>query len=109
MPDFSKARDPLDVLDMMAAPTRAYSEGAAAANETRRRLYLDGLEDAAQMAEQHKGRARAERLARERHRPPRTDPQALAEILAEERGEDIAADIIAKAIRDKIAMFPEAP
>ena len=38
MPDFSKARDPLDVLDMMTAPTRALSEGVWAANEDARKL-----------------------------------------------------------------------
>ena len=76
-------------------------------HEEMRRLYLEGLEDAAQMAERHKGHARAERLARERHRVPKRDPDALTEILAEERGEDIAADIIAKAIRKKIATFPD--
>lgn len=83
-------------------------------HEEIRRAYLAGLEDAAQMAEEHKGSARAERVARNR-----TPQQAcfysqteiteiLAEILAEERGEDIASDIIAKAIREKIAAFPDA-
>lgn len=79
-------------------------------HEEMRRLYLEGLEDAAQIADRHKGQARAERIERERNRrgsPRTTDPVVLAEILAEEKGEDIAADIIAKAIREKIATFPE--
>jgi hypothetical protein len=33
MPDFSKARDPLDVLDMMTAPARAFADGVRAAND----------------------------------------------------------------------------
>jgi len=36
MPDFSKARDPLDVLYMMTAPARAFAEGAKAAGEDAR-------------------------------------------------------------------------
>ena len=38
MPDFSKARDPLDVLDMMSAPARAYTEGVAAGANERAKL-----------------------------------------------------------------------
>jgi hypothetical protein len=33
MPDFSKARDPLDVLDMMTSPARAFADGVRAAND----------------------------------------------------------------------------
>jgi hypothetical protein len=33
MPDFSKARDPLDVLDMMTAPARAFADGVRAAGD----------------------------------------------------------------------------
>ncbi len=76
-------------------------------HEEIRRAYLAGLEDAAQMAEEHKGSARAERVARNRT-PQQAGFYSQTEILAEERGEDIASDIIAKAIREKIAAFPDA-
>lgn len=76
-------------------------------HEEMRRLYLEGLEDAAQIAERHAGHAREERLSRDRHRRPMA-PDALTEILAEERGEDIASSVIAHAIRKKIATFPPA-
>lgn len=61
---------------------------------------LSAIEAAAQIADRHKGAARAERVARAKHRPRvADDPAALTEILAEERGEDIAADMISEKIR----------
>jgi hypothetical protein len=60
--------------------------------------YEDGLEAAAKIADAHKGQAARDRIKR---RLPLSDvsPEAAEEIRAEERGEDIASEIIAKNIR----------
>lgn len=57
--------------------------------------FANGLERAAQIADAHKGSAAAKRAKQ----PWKLSPEALDEIRAEERGEDIAAEMIAKAIR----------
>lgn len=57
--------------------------------------YAAGLEAAAKVADAHKGSAEKRRKAK----PWKPDPEALDEIRTEERGENIAAEMIAAAIR----------
>lgn len=68
---------------------------------------LTEQERCAKVAEKHKGSAAAKR----RHRGQQfkfLPPDAVPEIEAEERGEDIASDMIARAIRDLSIATPQA-
>ena len=61
--------------------------------------YAAGLEAAAIVADQHRGSAAKARIAEGQPLGRIDDDGLVVEIRAEERGEDIAAEIIAKAIR----------
>lgn len=64
----------------------------------RDRLREAAIEECAKIAEAHIGSASKQRLARGL-RLSTMSPDAIAEVQAEERGEDIAAELIAKRIR----------
>ena len=68
-------------------------------DEARAEGYAAGLEAAAIVADQHRGSAAKARLAKDQPLGRIDDDGLVVEIRAEERGEDIAAEIIAKAIR----------
>jgi hypothetical protein len=63
-----------------------------------RKTRASAIEAAAKVAAAHKGRAAKDRHAKDRRKPARP-LEGIDEILAEERGEDIAAEIIASKIR----------
>lgn len=60
------------------------------------------LELAAKVADRHKGAAERSRRAKKAHTYKFASDEARMEIAAEERGEDIAAEIIAREIRKLI-------
>ena len=79
-PRLSEALDALDARD------KALAEARAAA-----------IEECAKVALVHRGSAAKKR--QEKAKLPKMSPDTMNEILAEERGEDIAVEIIAAAIR----------
>jgi hypothetical protein len=80
---------------LAATPAKALERARAVEAEG----YAAGLEAAAKVADQHRGSAAKARLAKDQPLGMMDDDGLVVEIRAEERGEDIAAEIIAKAIR----------
>ena len=84
-------------------PARTVLAGKTEALERARAVeansYAAGLAMAAIVADQHRGAAAKARLAKGNPLGKMDDDGLVVEIRAEERGEDIAAEIISKAIR----------
>jgi hypothetical protein len=97
-------RDELGVTPKMSAGTvyrlyDAFKEANAIMNGSYRQAAADAvIEECAKIAEVHKGAAKDKRLRRGQ-KLSRFPQEAWAEIEAEERGEDIASAIIARALR----------
>lgn len=99
LPDRSSPPDwPLAMLVTADELTEIVERHLADALERSEAGRVQGLEEAAKVADAHRGRAAKERVQRGR-RLSMLPPAVRDEILAEERGEDIAAELIAKDIR----------
>jgi hypothetical protein len=84
---------------MLALEFEGLASAIAAAHLAGR---LEQAREDAEISMSHKGSARQERSKRRR-----IDPEAIDEILVEERGEDIAAEMIATAIIANIAKLKD--